>query len=139
HRELRARRHLGPQAIATRRAGARPAPRIGRRQERVSERLVDLDQGLVSRAIFSDAGIYQQELERIFARCWLFLAHTSMLPNAGDFLTTYMGEDPVLVVRGRDGRVRAFLNTCRHRGNRVCLLDSGSASGFTCSYHGWSY
>src|SRR5438874_11780794 len=103
------------------------------------EKLVDLETGLVSRKIFSDEAIYRQELERVFRRCWLFLAHDSMLPQPGDYLTTYMGEDPVLVVRDPDGGVRAFLNTCPHRGNKVCLFDSGHASTFTCSYHGWSF
>jgi hypothetical protein len=80
--------------------------------------LVDDGNGLVSRRIFIEPEIYQQELERIFARCWLYLCHESQIPQPGDFLTTYMGEDPVLVVRDTGGGVRAFLNFCRHRGNR---------------------
>ncbi len=103
------------------------------------ERLVDLENGLVRRKIFGDEQIYRQELERIFRRCWLFVAHDSMLPNPGDYHTTYMGEDPVLVVRDPRGRARVFLNTCPHRGNKVCLFDYGSAATFTCSYHGWSF
>lgn len=101
--------------------------------------LVDREHGLVARRIFSDPAVYEQELDRVFPRCWLFLAHESMLPRPGDFLTTAMGSDPVIVVRGKDGELRAFLNTCRHRGNRVCLFDQGNASTFACSYHGWSY
>ena len=101
--------------------------------------LVDTDRGMLNKQIFIEPEIYQQELEQIFARCWLFLCHESQIPNPGDFFSTYMGEDPVLVVRHTDGSVGAFLNVCRHRGNRVCRADAGNASSFVCAYHGWTY
>ena len=99
----------------------------------------DPQQGIIDRRIFSDEDLYRQELDRVFGKSWLFLAHEGLLPNVGDYITTYMGEDPVIVVRGVGGRVRAFLNSCPHRGNKVCLHDRGNARTFTCSYHGWSF
>ncbi|MBE2997525.1 aromatic ring-hydroxylating dioxygenase subunit alpha [Nocardiopsis sp. HNM0947] len=100
---------------------------------------LDIERGVIDRRIWKDEGLYQQELRRVFAPSWLFLAHESQLPKPGDFFTTYMGEDPVVVVRGKDRTVRAFLNTCRHRGMRLCRADAGTTRNFTCSYHGWGY
>ena len=92
------------------------------------ERLVQPAKGTVSRQVYISPEIYQQELERVFTRSWLFLGHTSQLRRPGDFVTTNMGEDPVIVARGRDGVIRAMLNSCRHRGMRVCRADEGNAS-----------
>lgn len=101
--------------------------------------MVDAKKGKIKPAIYTDPDIYQLELERVFARSWLFLAHESMIPKAGDFFTTYMGEDPIVVVRQKDGSIEAFLNQCRHRGMRLCHADGGNTKAFTCAYHGWAY
>jgi 3-phenylpropionate/trans-cinnamate dioxygenase alpha subunit len=102
-------------------------------------KLVDIERGLVSRKNFADPEIYKQELEQVFARSWLFLGHESQIPNPGDFFNTYMGEDPILVTRGKDGKVNAMLNSCRHRGNSVERSDLGNRNNFMCTYHGWTY
>ncbi|HEY3306360.1 MAG TPA: Rieske 2Fe-2S domain-containing protein [Candidatus Binatia bacterium] len=100
---------------------------------------VDTDAGLVSAKIFVDEEIYRLEQERIYSRSWLFLAHDSEIPEPGDFVTRWMGEDPVIVWRGQDRKARVFLNVCRHRGRRVCAEDVGKAAQMRCPYHGWTY
>lgn len=100
--------------------------------------LVQPESGMVSSTIFTDPGIYQLELEKIFTKSWLYLGHESQLPNENDFFTTYMGSDSVVVTRS-GGKIRAFLNFCTHRGMKVCRTDSGNAPAFTCPYHGWCF
>ncbi|AEG51029.1 3-phenylpropanoate dioxygenase [Sphingobium chlorophenolicum L-1] len=100
---------------------------------------VDWEFGTVDRRIFWEPEIYQLELERIFARTWLFVAHESQVEEVGSFVTTYMGEDSVIVARAADGAINVFLNSCPHRGNRVCFASSGQGRQFTCNYHGWAF
>ena len=101
--------------------------------------LIDLEKCTVSLRVFVDEEVYRDEQERVFGRCWLYLAHESQLPNPGDFVTHYMGEESVLVCRTASGKSRVCLNSCRHRGARMCRLDAGNAKAFTCPYHGWTY
>ena len=101
--------------------------------------LVAADGSWVKADVFVDPAIYELELDKIFSRCWLLLCPESEIPKPGDFFATYMGEDPVLVVRQNDGSVVALLNQCRHRGAALCRSDQGNLKAFTCTYHGWSY
>ena len=103
------------------------------------EPLVSLDGSVVQQRIFSDAEIFAVEQERVFGRCWLLVAHESQLPEPGSFVRTSMGTESVLVTRSREGALHAHLNVCRHRGTELCRVDSGVASSFQCSYHGWTY
>ena len=102
-------------------------------------RLVRWEEGLVSPEIYFDEAIYKAEQARVFETAWLPLGHEDMVRNPGDYVTNYMGEVPVILVRDRSGTIRVFINKCRHRGNEVCLFDRGNVRAFTCSYHGWSY
>ena len=102
-------------------------------------RLVDWERGLISPRIFTDQEIFEHEMKQVFGRTWQFLAHESQFSKPGDFFSTYIGLDPVLVVKQRDGSIKALLNACRHRGMRVCRADSGNLKAFTCTYHGWTY
>jgi phenylpropionate dioxygenase-like ring-hydroxylating dioxygenase large terminal subunit len=101
--------------------------------------LVHASSGTVDRRIFGDEDLYRLELERIFARAWNFMCHESQLPRPGDFFSTWIGEDRVIVTRDRNGQFQVLLNTCRHRGNAVCRADQGHATSFVCTYHGWTY
>jgi phenylpropionate dioxygenase-like ring-hydroxylating dioxygenase large terminal subunit len=103
------------------------------------DQLVSRERGIVSRRIFWDEALYRLELERIFTRCWLFLAHESQVAQPGEYFTTWMGDEPIIVARDRDHQVRAMINSCRHRGNSVCRADAGQARSFLCAYHGWTY
>lgn len=103
------------------------------------DRLVDLDRGTVSRELFVSPEVHAAELERIFARSWLFVGHESQIPEPGDYFLSRMGEESVIVNRDGEGRVHVFLNTCTHRGMRLCRYDEGSAGEFPCPYHGWTF
>jgi phenylpropionate dioxygenase-like ring-hydroxylating dioxygenase large terminal subunit len=91
------------------------------------EQMVDWEHGLITGRIFVDDDIYKEEAEKLFLRAWIFLAHEDQLRNYGDFLSTYIGADRILVVRQRDGSIKALLNACRHRGTSICRADVGNA------------
>jgi len=93
----------------------------------------------VHRSVYADPAIFELELERIFGRAWLVLGHESQLPRAGDYFTTRMGREPVVVVRQDSGDIGVLVNRCAHRGSMVCAEGRGNAERFVCPYHGWSY
>lgn len=101
--------------------------------------LVQADQGLVKRAIFSDDEIFQQEIKQIFGRAWLFVGHESLVPNPDDYFVSQMGTDSVILTRNRQGQIQVLLNSCSHRGMKLCRYDHGNNRTFTCPYHGWSF
>ncbi len=101
--------------------------------------LIQENGAVQDRSIYWNEDIYELEQERIFARAWLFLTHESQIPEPGDFITTRMGEDEVIVARHTDGSLKAFINSCPHRGNQVCYSEMGNTRSFTCAYHGWAF
>jgi len=88
---------------------------------------------------YTDPVAWGREVDVIFKRLPQLLAFSSEIPNPGDFKTLELVGVPVLVTRLADGRARAFLNVCQHRGARVATLATGNARRFTCRYHGWTY
>lgn len=91
------------------------------------------------REFYAAAELFDLDLDLIFYREWLFAAHTAELPETGSYLTLQVGAYPLVVVRAADGIIRAFVNSCRHRGSRVCRADHGVARKLVCPYHQWTY
>ena len=90
--------------------------------------------------LYTDPEQYRLEQERIFkGPCWNYLCLAAEIPSPGDWVATTVGEVAVVVTRGADGAVNAFVNRCAHRGNLLCLTRKGHDKEITCIYHGWSY
>ena len=88
---------------------------------------------------YSDPEFFKIDMELIWYRDWLFVGHTCEVAKAGQYFTVQVGDYPVVVVRDREGVVRAFHNSCRHRGSRVCKGAKGTAAKMVCPYHQWTY
>jgi Rieske 2Fe-2S family protein len=88
---------------------------------------------------YTSAEIFDVELERIFRRSWMYAGHVSQIRRPGEYFTYRLGDDSIVVIRGKDGTVRAFHNLCRHRGSMICLDDCGSVKKLVCPYHNWTY
>jgi phenylpropionate dioxygenase-like ring-hydroxylating dioxygenase large terminal subunit len=103
------------------------------------DRLIDRERRRISARVFTDPAIYELELEHIFKRTWICVGHVSEIPNPGDYVLRYIGEDPVIVARDRAGDINILLNVCSHRSMGVCRKELGNTRNFTCPYHGWTY
>jgi stachydrine N-demethylase len=93
----------------------------------------------LERAFYTDAEIYAQDLEQVYYKEWLFVAPECELPAVGSFLTYKVGDYQIVVVRGADRVIRAFHNTCRHRGSVICKVAKGKTAKLVCPYHQWTY
>ena len=102
--------------------------------------IVDLiHEDKVHKSLYSDADIYEKELDQVFNNTWVWLAHESEIPEKGSFKTATIGTNPVIVSRDRKKNIHVLLNRCRHRGATVCEGKHGKTKSFTCPYHGWGY
>lgn len=99
----------------------------------------DVRRGMIPAHIYNDKEIFELEKERVFGRSWLFVAHESEVPEAGDYVVRRVLEDSFIISRDEHGEIRALFNMCLHRGMQVCRTEMGNASHFRCPYHGWSY
>ena len=88
---------------------------------------------------YTDPDYHKLDLENIFYRDWLFVGHDCELPKTGSYMTVQVGAYPVVIVRDAQGGIRAFHNSCRHRGSRICSAEKGTAAKLVCPYHQWTY
>ena len=93
----------------------------------------------VHTSLYTDPAIFEAEMDKICSSTWVGVAHASEVPEAGSFKNTYIGRQPVIVVRDRKQKVHVLLNRCRHRAATVCEGKKGKINSFVCPYHGWSY
>src|SRR5882762_9221243 len=109
-----------------------------RNDTRALERLVEPDR--VHRDVYTDPEVFQLEMERLWARTWIYAGHASQVPNAGDFITVDIAAKPVIMVRHTDGTIRVLMNRCAHKGTKVVSALAGNAGKtFRCPYHAWTY
>lgn len=88
---------------------------------------------------YTDKRIYELELQTVFARSWQFAGRVDQLEEPGQYVTTEIAREPIVVVRGSDQRLRGFFNVCRHHAAAVMTEPSGTANQLRCPYHGWTY
>lgn len=91
------------------------------------------------RSVFTDEELFELEMKHIFEGNWIYLAHESQIPNNGDYYTTYIGRQPIVIARNKDGELNAIINSCSHRGAMLCRHKSGNKSTYTCPFHGWTF
>lgn len=91
------------------------------------------------RDLYVSPAVFEADLERIWYRSWLFSVPACEIPKRGNYVVHNVGVYSVILVRGEDGSVRAFHNSCRHRGSILCKTQKGSRPKLVCPYHQWTY
>jgi len=93
----------------------------------------------LAQPFYTDADIYQRDIDQVFLKSWLYAGHSSEIPNVGDYFLFELAGESVIIVRGGDRAINAIVNVCRHRGSKVCLENRGCAKKLVCRYHAWVY
>lgn len=108
--------------------------------QRISPTLTDSERAGPPTWIYTDPEFFELEKDELFRRTWQLACHISDVPETGSYLAFDIAGERALILRGKDGEVRAFHNLCRHRGSRVVASERGSCkSAVVCPFHGWSY
>ncbi len=90
-------------------------------------------------SLYSDPGVFDEEMCRLFGKGWVFIGHDSEIPEPGDWVTRRLGREPVILVRDLEGEIRVLANRCAHRGTTLCSAARGHARSLQCTYHGWTF
>jgi phenylpropionate dioxygenase-like ring-hydroxylating dioxygenase large terminal subunit len=93
----------------------------------------------VNGSVYTDPAVFDVEMDRIFARSWVYAGHETELAAPGDYKTVLIGTQPIVLSRHEDGQIYALFNRCRHRGAVVCRQERGHSNFFRCRYHNWVY
>lgn len=110
--------------------------------DRIDELLVEnpeTGEYKVHRSVFTDQTLFDLEMKYIFEGNWVYLAHESQIPEINDYYTTYIGRQPIIIARNKDGELNAMINACSHRGAQLCRYKRGNKSSYTCPFHGWTF
>ena len=91
------------------------------------------------RSVFTDQALFDLEMKYIFEGNWVYLAHDSQIPDINDYYTTYIGRQPIIIARNRQGELHAMINSCSHRGAQLCRYKRGNKATYTCPFHGWTF
>ena len=110
---------------------------------RVSKDVLEVDAEIgrawtLPASLYTDAMVFAAEKEKVFARTWQVVGHANQVANPGDYFTAELAGEPLVFVRGLDGKLRGFYNVCRHRAGPPAE-GCGSRKLFRCGYHGWTY
>jgi len=103
------------------------------------QRQQDRNDSALPSYFYQSSRVYRSELENLLLRSWIYAAHVSELTAAGDYLLLDIGADSIILVRAANDEIHALVNSCRHRGARVCEASQGNRKTFVCPYHGWVY
>jgi phenylpropionate dioxygenase-like ring-hydroxylating dioxygenase large terminal subunit len=109
-------------------------------QERIADLAKFVEPDRVRKEVYTDPQIFDLEMARIHEKYWIYCGHESQVPKAGDYYTVQIGRQPMLLVRGENGKVNVLYNRCPHRGNMICGDRHGNTGEFfRCSYHAWTF
>jgi len=99
----------------------------------------NLDATIIPKSRYISTEFMAKEWQHMWTRCWLIGCREDEILEVGDYVTTEIGKESLLIARGEDGVARTFHNVCNHRGNQVKFDDAGNAKVLQCAYHAWSY